>query len=72
MQLFCKAILQSSYKQMSLKREKKFDISVHTWSDSFSQKNLRPQDLAKIRNPSETLLVNLVPIRKKLSRTLKA
>ena len=45
---------------MFLKRGEKLDISVHTWSDSFF-------DLTEIGNSSETLLVNLGPIIKRLS-----
>ena len=50
----------------------KLDISVYVWSESFSQKSLRSPDPVEIRNPYETLLVNLVAIFKRLSRNPKA
>ena len=59
---------------MFLKREEKLDISAYTWSDSFLEFEfyIISQDPTEIRNPSETLLVNLGPIFKKLSRNPKA
>ena len=54
-QLFCKAILQSLFEQTFLKKEKKLDISMHTWSDSFSQKEIEfcvvSQEPTEVRNP---------------------
>ena len=47
-----------------VKREEKLDISVHTWSNSIL-------DPTEIRNPSETLLVKLGPMLKKLGRNPK-
>ena len=54
-QLFCKAILRSSFEQMFLKKEKKLNVSMRTWSDSFSQKEIEFciifLEPTEIRNP---------------------